>query len=53
MDTLLLLQPKEAAAGGKTSQDQVLEIVTGIIDKKEIPDLLDPHNAHKELFQVN
>lgn len=53
METLLLLQPKEAAAGGKTPQEQVLEIVTSIIEKKDVPDLLDQHSAHKELFMVN
>ena len=53
MDTLLLLQPKEAAAGGKSSQDLVLDMVTSIFEKKEIPDLLDQQNCHKELLQVN
>lgn len=31
MDTLLLLQPKEAVAGGKTPQELVLEIVTNML----------------------
>ena len=53
METLLLLQPKEAAAGGKTSQELVLEMVTSIIDKKEVPALLDQQNMHKDLLQVN
>jgi hypothetical protein len=34
MDTLLLLQPKEATSGGKSAQDIVLEMVTSIIEKK-------------------
>lgn len=53
METLLLLQPKEAAAGGKTPQDLVLDIVTSIIERKDVPDLLDQQLAHKELLQVN
>jgi hypothetical protein len=37
MDTLLLLQPKEVATGGKSSQEIILEMVSNILEKKEIP----------------
>lgn len=53
MDTLLLLQPKEISAGGKSPQEIVLEMVTNIIDKKEIPEILDTQFGHKDLFQIN
>ena len=53
MDTLLMLQPKEVAAGGKSSQEIILEMVTSILERKEIPELLDSANGHKDLFQTN
>lgn len=53
MDTLLVLQPKEVASGGKSSQEIILEMVTSILEKKEIPELLDSTNGHKDLFQTN
>jgi hypothetical protein len=40
-------------AGGKSSQDIIMDMVTNILEKKEIPELLDPQNGHKNLFQTN
>ncbi len=53
MDTILSLQPREVAGAAKSSQDIVLEIVSGILDKKEVPELIDLKQGHKDLFEVN
>ena len=37
METLLLLQPRQASGGGKSAQEIILEMVTGILDRKEVP----------------
>jgi hypothetical protein len=50
MDTLLSLQPREAMGSGKTSQEIVLEIVTVIIDRKEIPEPINLTHGHKDIF---
>ena len=53
METILSMQPKEISAGGKSSQEIILEMVTSIIEKKEIPELLDAQGGCKELFVTN
>lgn len=53
METLLILQPRQASAGGKSSQEIILEIVTGILDRKEVPEPLDINAGHKSLFEKN
>lgn len=53
MDTFLLLQPNETTGSGKSPQEVILEIVTGILERKEIPPLLDISNGNKSLFERN
>ena len=50
MDTLLILQPRESTGLGKSSQEIVLEIVTSILEKKEIPDPINLSHGHKDIF---
>lgn len=51
MGTLLMLQPREMSGSGKSSQEIILEMVSGILDRKEVPDLLDVNNGNKDLFE--
>ena len=53
MEDLLLLQPKEVAGAGNSAQEVVLDMINGILERKDVPDLLDTVNAQKDLFQVN
>lgn len=53
METLLILQPRESAGVGKSSQEIILEIVSGILDKKEVPEPMDINAGHKSLFERN
>lgn len=47
METLLLLQPRDTSATGKSSQEVILEMVSSILDKKEVPELLEINLGHK------
>lgn len=53
METLLILQPRESSGAGKSSQDIILEIVSGILDRKEVPEPIDINSGHKTLFEKN
>lgn len=37
MASLEMMQPKDVVAGGKSPQDLVLELVTQILQNKEVP----------------
>jgi dynein heavy chain len=53
MDTLRVLQPRDVTGAGKSSQEIVLEIVSGVLERKEVPELLDLAVGHKTLFEKN
>ena len=53
MEDLVLLQPKEVTGARNSAQEVVLDMINGILERKDVPDLLDTVNAQKDLFQVN
>lgn len=48
-----MIQPKEVSGGGKSAQEIILDMVTSILDKKEVPELIDLNAGHKDLFETN
>lgn len=47
METLLILQPRESSGSGKSSQEIILDMINGIMERKEVPGLIDLAQGNK------